>query len=50
MSDTESTTRKSVNRRRFLKGAALTAAATMAAPAVVKAQGVISMRWQSTWP
>jgi TRAP-type mannitol/chloroaromatic compound transport system substrate-binding protein len=50
MSDSESTTRKSVNRRRFLKGAALTAAATMAAPAVVKAQGVTNMRWQSTWP
>jgi TRAP-type mannitol/chloroaromatic compound transport system substrate-binding protein len=50
MSDAESTTQKSVNRRRFLKGAALTAAATVAAPAVVKAQGVTNMRWQSTWP
>src|SRR3982074_2161511 len=37
-------------RRRFLKGAAVAAAATVAAPAVVKAQGPISMRWQSTWP
>jgi TRAP-type mannitol/chloroaromatic compound transport system substrate-binding protein len=37
-------------RRRFLKGAAVATAATVAAPAVVKAQGPISMRWQSTWP
>src|SRR4051794_13389851 len=37
-------------RRKFLKGAALTTAATVAAPAVVSAQGAISMRWQSTWP
>jgi TRAP-type mannitol/chloroaromatic compound transport system substrate-binding protein len=40
-----------VSRRRFLKtGAAVAGAATMAAPSVVKAQGPISMRWQSTWP
>jgi len=37
-------------RRRFLKGAAVAAAASVAAPSVVKAQGPISMRWQSTWP
>src|ERR1700739_2487640 len=37
-------------RRKFLKGAAVAAAATVATPAVVKAQGPISMRWQSTWP
>jgi TRAP-type mannitol/chloroaromatic compound transport system substrate-binding protein len=36
-------------RRKFLKGAAI-ATATVAAPAVVQAQGPISMRWQSTWP
>jgi TRAP-type mannitol/chloroaromatic compound transport system substrate-binding protein len=36
-------------RRKFLKGAAV-AGAAVAAPAVVKAQGSISMRWQSTWP
>jgi TRAP-type mannitol/chloroaromatic compound transport system substrate-binding protein len=36
-------------RRKFLKGAAVTGAA-VATPAVVKAQGPISMRWQSTWP
>src|SRR5258707_5872982 len=37
-------------RRKFLKGAAVATAATVAAPTVVKAQGPISMRWQSTWP
>jgi TRAP-type mannitol/chloroaromatic compound transport system substrate-binding protein len=37
-------------RRKFLKGAAIATAATVAGPAVVKAQGPISMRWQSTWP
>src|SRR5256885_16742501 len=37
-------------RRKFLKGAAVATAATVAAPSVVKAQGVITMRWQSTWP
>src|SRR6185436_6392696 len=36
-------------RRKFLGGAAV-AAAAVAAPSVVKAQGPISMRWQSTWP
>src|SRR5215210_3960138 len=38
------------SRRRFLKVAAAGAAATVAAPSVVRAQGPISMRWQSTWP
>jgi len=38
------------SRRRFLKVAAVGAAATVAAPTVVRAQGPISMRWQSTWP
>ncbi|MDH7795222.1 MULTISPECIES: TRAP transporter substrate-binding protein [unclassified Beijerinckia] len=37
-------------RRRFLKGAAFAGAGVVAMPNVVKAQGVISMRWQSTWP
>jgi TRAP-type mannitol/chloroaromatic compound transport system substrate-binding protein len=41
---------KKESRRKFLKGAAVATAATVAAPAVVKAQGPISMRWQSTWP
>src|SRR6476661_5782819 len=37
-------------RRKFLKGAAVGTAATVAAPSVVRAQGPINMRWQSTWP
>jgi TRAP-type mannitol/chloroaromatic compound transport system substrate-binding protein len=37
-------------RRKFLKGAALATTAAVAAPNVVKAQGTINMRWQSTWP
>jgi TRAP-type mannitol/chloroaromatic compound transport system substrate-binding protein len=37
-------------RRKFLKGAALATGASVAAPSVVKAQGPINMRWQSTWP
>lgn len=41
-----------VSRRNFLKTAAVTAgaAAAMGFPTVVKAQGPITMRWQSTWP
>jgi TRAP-type mannitol/chloroaromatic compound transport system substrate-binding protein len=38
------------SRRKFLGGAAIAAAATVAAPNVVRAQGPINMRWQSTWP
>jgi TRAP-type mannitol/chloroaromatic compound transport system substrate-binding protein len=38
------------SRRKFLRGSAAAAVATVAAPSVVKAQGPISMRWQSTWP
>ena len=39
-------------RRKFLTGAAAaaTGAASLGFPAIVKAQGPISMRWQSTWP
>ena len=36
-------------RRKFLSGAAVASAAVVA-PSVVKAQGPINMRWQSTWP
>jgi TRAP-type mannitol/chloroaromatic compound transport system substrate-binding protein len=52
MSTGKSRTSKSTTRRKFLAAAGATgaAAATLAAPSVVKAQGVISMRWQSTWP
>jgi TRAP-type mannitol/chloroaromatic compound transport system substrate-binding protein len=40
------------SRRRFLTGAASAAAgaATLGFPMIAKAQGPISMRWQSTWP
>ncbi len=38
------------SRRRFLQVAGLGAAATVATPSIVKAQGPVSMRWQSTWP
>jgi len=37
------------SRRMFLSGAALAAGASVAAPNIVKAQGPIAMRWQSTW-
>ncbi len=43
-------TTKSATRRKFLAGAAVATAATAAAPSVVRAQGPINMRWQSTWP
>jgi TRAP-type mannitol/chloroaromatic compound transport system substrate-binding protein len=33
-----------------MTGAAVAVAGAVAAPAVVRAQGPISMRWQSTWP
>ena len=41
-----------VSRRKFLAGAALATAgaATLGFPSILKAQGPISMRWQSTWP
>jgi TRAP-type mannitol/chloroaromatic compound transport system substrate-binding protein len=41
---------KTATRRRFLKVAVAGAAASVAAPTIVSAQGPISMRWQSTWP
>ena len=39
-------------RRRFLTGAAAATAgaATLGFPTIAKAQGPITMRWQSTWP
>lgn len=37
-------------RRKFLKGAAVATAASLAAPATLKAETVTSFRWQSTWP
>jgi len=47
--DGKSGSKKGVNRRSFL-GAAAAVAAALGFPNVVKAQGPISMRWQSTWP
>src|SRR5947208_3577112 len=40
------------SRRKFLRGAAVAATGTaaLAFPMVAKAQGPITMRWQSTWP
>ena len=39
------------SRRKFLTGAAVTTGAAITAfPMIAKAQGAISMRWQSTWP
>jgi TRAP-type mannitol/chloroaromatic compound transport system substrate-binding protein len=41
-----------ISRRAVLKGGAVaaTGAATLGFPTIAKAQGPISMRWQSTWP
>ncbi len=50
MTTEASRTSKSSTRRKFLAGAALTGAAAVAMPQVARAQGPISMRWQSTWP
>src|SRR5262245_47920372 len=50
MTSRGSNSEHSTSRRRFLLAAGATGAATVAAPAVVSAQGPISMRWQSTWP
>ena len=43
---------KRVSRRSLLKGSAATAAgaATLGFPMIAKAQGPITVRWQSTWP
>jgi TRAP-type mannitol/chloroaromatic compound transport system substrate-binding protein len=38
------------SRRKFLTGAAIAGTAAVVAPSVVKAQGPIAMRFQSTWP
>jgi TRAP-type mannitol/chloroaromatic compound transport system substrate-binding protein len=37
-------------RRKFVLAAGAATSALVAAPSVVKAQGPVSMRWQSTWP
>src|SRR5258708_34542990 len=43
---------ETASRRKFLAGAAAATAgaATLGFPMIVKAQGPIGMRWQSTWP
>ena len=48
----EQTTKPQTSRRKFLTGAAAATAgaAALGFPSIVKAQGPISMRWQSTWP
>jgi TRAP-type mannitol/chloroaromatic compound transport system substrate-binding protein len=50
MTSQSSNASKITTRRRFVLAAGATAAAAAAAPSVVRAQGPISMRWQSTWP
>jgi TRAP-type mannitol/chloroaromatic compound transport system substrate-binding protein len=50
MTDKKTPTEGRSSRRQFLGGAAVGAAAIVATPTVVKAQGPIHMRWQSTWP
>jgi TRAP-type mannitol/chloroaromatic compound transport system substrate-binding protein len=51
--ETSKDTKKTdVSRRKFIAGAAVAAAgaATLGFPAILKAEGPITMRWQSTWP
>src|SRR5467141_367726 len=52
MSKEQSKKFETASRRKFLTGAAAATAgaATLGFPTIVKAQGPISMRWQSTWP
>src|SRR5260221_9629222 len=52
MSKEQSKKTETASRRKFLAGAAAATAgaATLGFPMIAKAQGPISMRWQSTWP
>jgi TRAP-type mannitol/chloroaromatic compound transport system substrate-binding protein len=52
MSKEQSKKSETASRRKFLAGAAAATAgaATLGFPTIVKAQGPINMRWQSTWP
>src|SRR3954447_7769845 len=50
MKSNQSASSKPTSRRRFLLAASATGAAAVAAPNVVKAQGPVTMRFQSTWP
>src|SRR5438067_10745640 len=47
---TDSQTTPASSRRTFLTGAAVAGTAALGFPTIVKAQGPITMRWQSTWP
>jgi TRAP-type mannitol/chloroaromatic compound transport system substrate-binding protein len=47
---TKNTQSSTATRRKFLGGAAIAGVATVVAPSIVKAQGPIAMRFQSTWP
>ena len=50
MSEHDQSRPEKSGRRKFLKAAAASGVALVAAPAVVKAQGPMTMRLQSTWP
>ena len=50
MDKAEIQTGDKTSRRKFLSGATVAGAAMVAAPSIVKAQGPVRMRWQSTWP
>ena len=51
MSDNNSVKPEASSRRKFLAGAAVAGGtAALGFPAIVKAQGPTTMRWQSTWP
>ena len=52
MSKEQSKKTETASRRKFLAGAAAATAgaAALGFPTLVKAQGPVSMRWQSTWP
>jgi TRAP-type mannitol/chloroaromatic compound transport system substrate-binding protein len=50
MTKAKARTSGKTSRRKFLSNAVLATAAVVATPSVVRAQGPISLRWQSTWP
>src|SRR5688572_26454684 len=50
MSEHDQSRPEKSGRRKFLKAAAASGVAMIAAPAVVHAQGPVTMRLQSTWP
>jgi TRAP-type mannitol/chloroaromatic compound transport system substrate-binding protein len=50
MTKAKARTSGKTSRRKFLSNAVLATAAVVATPSVVRAQGPINLRWQSTWP